>query len=121
MDDDIPFVLEFCETARFRLAEHPGLRARALLLARALKAHPGQQGRDVADGALRFKPFKSYLWCYIVSRTQDAVRCTVLTADPLDAPDLENRLSRTVWVGVQELNPFAKAVGAMAEEWKRSS
>ena len=121
MDDDIPFVLEFCETAQFRLAEFPGIRARAKLLAEALRANPAQHGRAVADGMLRYKPYKSYLWCYILTRDATTVRCTVLTIDLLSDPDLKTRLRRTVWAGLQELNLLAKVTGAMADEWKKGA
>ncbi|MEL7125194.1 MAG: hypothetical protein AAGK30_03140 [Pseudomonadota bacterium] len=120
MDGDIPLIFEFCETARFRLNESPGLAARAKLLERRFRNSPLPQGRDVVDGALRYKVFKMYVWCYMLTREEDAVRCTIMTIEPYSQPDLEPRLARAVWAGLQEFNPFAKAGGAMAEEWNRS-
>ena len=121
MSADVPLIFEFCETARFRLDENPGLVARAQLLERGFRHSPLPQGRDVVDGALRYKIFKSYLWCYMLQREETAVRFTIMTIEPYFAPDLERRLARSVWAGLQELNPFAKAGSAAADEWNRSS
>lgn len=120
MTTDIPLIFEFCETARFRLDENPALAARAKLLEIGFRNSPLPQGRDVVDGALRYRIFKSYLWCYIVTREDTAVRCTIMTIEPFFEPALESRLGRTVWAGLQEFNPFAKAGSAMSDEWNRS-
>lgn len=120
MDTDVPLIFEFCETARFRLLENPSLEAQAVLLEDRFRNSPLPQGRDVVDGALRYKVFKNCLWCYMITREDTAVRCTIMTIEPHFTPSLERRLGRTVWAGIQELNPFAKAGTAMADEWNRS-
>lgn len=94
------------------------LAVHAKLLEQSLKLHPNQSGREVSDGIVRYKPFKQFLWCYMLTRDQGQVVCTVLTIDMLDQPELSSRLGRSLWAALQELNVFAKMAGAASDAWK---